>query len=75
MWAATELIADKKGLVDAYTYLALKGMVDFTRTMQATRLIVDSFIPALADHMLDLGFHVTPKGMSGGCRGCKTLKD
>ena len=73
--AATRLIADKKGLVDAYMYLALKGMIEFAKTAGVKRLIVDSFIPALADHMLDQEFHITPKGLSGGCRGCKTLKD
>jgi len=38
-------------------------------------LIFDSFIPAAADHMFDLGFNVTCRGICGGSRGCKSLKD
>ena len=72
---ATKLIADKKGLVDAYTYIALKGMIEFAKNMKSQRIIVDSYIPSLADYMLDFEFHITPKGLSGGCRGCKILED
>jgi hypothetical protein len=38
------------------------------------RLIVDSYIPAAADHMMDLEFSVTARGISAGARGCKILK-
>lgn len=72
---ATELIKDKKSLVDAYMYVTLKGLIKHAKNMGATRLIVDSYIPATADHMLDLGFYITPKGMTGGARGCKKLKE
>ena len=71
---ATKLISDKKALVDAYVYVALKGLVGFARSLDARRLLVDSFIPAAADYMLDLGFYVTSKGLSAGARGCKTLR-
>jgi len=71
---ATKLISDKKALVDAYMYVALKGLVKFARSLNARRLLVDSFIPATADYMLDLGFYVTSKGLSAGARGCKTLR-
>jgi len=70
---ATKLISDRKGLVDAYVYVALKGLVKFAKSLNASRLLVDSFIPATADYMLDLGFYVTSKGLSAGARGCKTL--
>jgi len=73
---ATKLISDKKSLVDAYMYVALKGLIDLAKDREVKRLIVDSFIPSAADHMLDLGFYITPKGAfsCGGSRGCKTIK-
>ena len=71
---ATKLISDNKALVDAYMYVALKGLVEFATSQDARRLLVDSFIPASADYMLDLGFYVTSKGLSAGSRGCKTLR-
>lgn len=70
----TKLIYGEKALVDAYMYVTLKGLVEFANNLGANRLIFDSIIPA-ADHMLDLGFNVTSKGISGGSRGCKSLKD
>ena len=71
----TKLIADKKALVDAYMYITLKGLIGYAENAGVSRLIIDSYISAAADHMLDLGFYVTPKGISGGSRGCKRLKD
>ena len=72
---ATKLISDKKALVDAYMYITLKGLIEYAKSAEAERLIVDSYIPAAADHMLDLGFYITPKGsLAGGSRGCKTIK-
>jgi hypothetical protein len=71
---ATGLISDNKALVDAYMCIALKGLVVFAKSLNARRLLVDSFIPATADYMLDLGFYVTSKGLSAGARGCKTLR-
>ena len=71
----TELIADKKALVDAYMYVALKGVVKFAEDMRVKRLIFDSYVPAAADHMIDLGFRITSKGLSGGSRGLKTFKE
>lgn len=73
---ATKLISDKKSLVDAYMYVALKGLVELAENKKVQRLIVDSFISAAADHMLDLGFYITPKGAfsSTGSRGCKTIE-
>ena len=73
---ATELISDEKSLVDAYMYVALKGLINLAESSRVKRLIVDSFIPSTADHMLDLGFYITPRGsFSGaGSRGCKTIK-
>lgn len=71
----TELISGKKALVDAYMYITLNGLIEFANSLGAKRLIFDSFVPAAADHMLDLGFNVTSKGISGGSRGCKSLKD
>jgi len=70
---ATDLISDNKALVDAYMYIAIKGMVDFAGTFKVKRLVFDSFIPAAADHMLDLGFYITAKGLDGGSRGYKIL--
>ena len=72
---ATKLISDKKSLVDAYMYVALKGVVKFAENLRAKRLIFDSYIPAAADHMIDLGFRITSKGLSGGSRGLKTFKE
>ncbi len=73
---ATKLISDKKSLVDAYMYVALKGLLDIAEDKEVKRLIIDSFISSAADHMLDLGFYITPKGAfsSTGSRGCKTIK-
>ena len=74
---ATKLIANNKALIDAYMYVTLKELIDFAETQQVKRLIVDSFISSAADHMLDLGFYVTPKGTfsANGSRGCKTIKE
>ena len=71
----TKLISNEKSLVDAYIYITLKGLIEFANNLGAKRLIFDSLIPAAADHMLDLGFNITSKGISGGTRGCKLLKD
>jgi len=71
---ALKLISDDKAMVDAYLFLAIKGLIRFTNNIGAKRLVVDSFIPAAADHMLDLGFYVVCKGLSNGSRGCKTLE-
>lgn len=72
---ATKLIADKKSLVDAYMYVALKGVIKFAESMRVKRLIFDSYIPSAADHMIDLGFRITSKGLSGGSRGLKMFKE
>lgn len=70
----TKLINENKSLIDAYMYVAIKGLMELTEGMGAKRLVIDSLLPAAADHMLDAGFSVTPKGPVG-TRGCKTLKD
>jgi len=70
----TELIASQKSLVDAYIYVALKGVISLAGNIGAKRLVLDSSIPAIANHMLDMGFNVTPRGTSGS-RGCKLLED
>jgi hypothetical protein len=74
---ATGLIKDKKALVDAYLYVAIKGIINNAKTMGLQRLIIDSYIPSVVDHMLDLGFRITPKSAFGaaGGRGCKILED
>lgn len=74
---ATRLISDKKALIDAYMYIALKGLIEFARDTGVERLIVDSPISAAADYMLDLGFYVMPKGKfsTSGSRGCKRLEE
>jgi len=71
----TKLISANKGLIDAYMYVALKGLMKFAKELNTRRLIIDSYIPASADYMLDLGFSVTSKGLGSGARGCKTLED
>jgi hypothetical protein len=72
---STKLISDKKPLVDAYMYVALRGVIDFAKSLKAKRFIFDSYIPSAADHMLDLGFIVNPKGFNSGGRGLKILKE
>jgi hypothetical protein len=70
---ATELISDKKCLVDAYLVLALKGLMDYAKYICCDRLIVDSWIPSIIDHMLDLGFTTQPRGSFSSIRGIKKL--
>lgn len=70
---ATEVISGNKPLVDAYMYVALKGLIEFAKNLKKKRLVIDSYIPAVADHMLDLGFYITPK-TGAGARGCRILK-
>ena len=75
---ATKVISGEKALVDAYMYVALKGLIRFARNNQSRRLVIDSYISATADYMLDMGFRITAIGSApsvGGARGCKTLKD
>jgi len=69
-----KLIGDRKSLVDAYLYVALKGLVDMANSIKLKRLVIDSYIPALADHMLDLGFNVTARGLASGSRGCRVFE-
>lgn len=73
----TKLISGEKPLVDAYMYVALKGLIEFANSLGIERLIIDSYVPSAADYMLDLGFYITPKGTfsSGGVRGYKILKE
>ena len=69
------LIIDNKALIDAYLYVALKGLILEADKSRMKRLIVDSYIPSIVDHMLDLGFSITAKGLSmPGGRGCKILE-
>ena len=70
----TELIKGQKSLVDAYIYVALRGLIKFANNMGVRQLVFDSYIPAAADHMLDMGFVLTPRGIPGS-RGCKILED
>jgi len=70
----TSLIGNQKALVDAYLYIAIKGIIGMAEKIRVKRLIIDSFLPPTADHLLDLGFHVTSKGLSSGARGCKDLE-
>jgi len=72
---ATKLISDQKALVDAYMYIALVGLIEFSKNLGVKRLIVDSYIPSIADHMLDLGFQITAKGFGrAGGRGIKNIE-
>jgi len=68
---AMDLISKNKGLIDAYMYLAIKGIIRLANNIGVKYVVVDSFISSAADHMLDLGFRV---GLSNGSRGCKKLK-
>jgi len=72
---ATKMIGDKKALVDGYLFVALKGLINHASSNGKKRLIVESYIPAIADHMLDLGFSLQPKGLQPGGYGCKLLKE
>jgi len=73
----TELIAGQKQLVDAYMHVAICGIIKHGLMLRFKRLIVDSHIPAITDHLLDLGFFITAKGaFSGsGARGFKLLEE
>lgn len=71
----TSLIKDVAKLVDAYLYAAVKGLIDECHRRGKRRLVVDSYIPSVVDHMVDLGFNVNSKGFQPGGYGCKILKD
>lgn len=69
----TAVINKNKALIDAYMYLAVKGLIRYAISLKARQLVLDSYAPSIADHMLDLGFKVTCRGESLGARGCKSL--
>lgn len=55
----TELISSQKSLIDGYLYIALTGIERYMRAMRMKRLVVDSCVPCMVDHLVDLGFEVT----------------
>lgn len=68
----TQLIADQSNLVDGYMYIVLKGLIEFAKSTNAKKIIVDSKISSITDHMLDLNFE---SFSVGGQRACKHLED
>jgi hypothetical protein len=70
---ATEIIANRKALVDAYLYVALKGLIEFAQSRGHKRLVVDSHIPYIIDHLIELKFSASSKGLMAGGRGSITL--
>lgn len=71
---AAKIISKERALIDAYMYIALKGLIRIAKEMGAVKLVVDSQIPSIADHMLDLGF-ISGAFSTTGCQGFKTLKE
>lgn len=67
----TDLISSQKSLVDAYLHIAIVGVERYIRAMRMRRLVVDSSLPCMVDHLLDLGFEITRRG--NGSRGLKSL--
>jgi len=54
------LRSGEPGLIDAYLYLTIKKAIRFAQAQSKTQLIFDSYIPATAEHLVDLGFELYP---------------
>ncbi len=72
----TEIIKDKRKLVDAYMYVVIYGLIGYCKVIGKKRLIIDSWEPSVIDHMVDHGFYISPKGIdNGGGRGFLALEE
>lgn len=54
---------EEQGLVDAYLYLTIKKLIKFAKVLGKSQLIIDSYIPSTAEHLLDLGFYLYPSNI------------
>ena len=72
---ATELIADKKCLVDAYLMVALLGLIDHGRMVGCKMLVIDTWLGCAIDHMLDLKFNIQKSMTFCSIRGHKNLEE
>ena len=69
------LIADKKNLIDGYLDLAIDGIIRFTKLNEKRRVIIDSDIKCIVDHLLHYRFKIVDiKNNAKSIMGILTLK-
>lgn len=72
--SVSTITADKK-VVDGYLDLAIDGIIKFAKIQNATRIIVDSYIKCMADHLPNYGFKIIKtKGDIRTIKGILLLK-
>jgi hypothetical protein len=62
----TKLIVSEPSLVDAYLFIALKEMIEYASSLKIKKLIVDSAVTSMAEHLVDLGFTPSPRSTFSG---------
>lgn len=62
-----------KGVLDGYVYIMLKSTRRFANRMQCKRLFISSGLPMFAEYLVDLGFHIRPRGAGGKVEGFVSL--